>query len=410
MTPAATEARVPPLRFPGFTEPWEEKRLGDVGSIKSGVGFPEREQGKTHGFPFFKVSDMSLPGNESKMVWANNYVSKAQAKKLGMLPIQQEAIIFAKVGAALFLERKRLATNFLIDNNMMAFVPSDQIDHQFAFFLLSNIRLSRFAQVGALPSFNSSDVGCRQIFSPSLIEQQKIAGFLGAVDRWVAGLRARREGLAEYKRGVMQRLFSRELRFTRPDGTPFPDWQQKRLGDIAQKVDRISEDTSLPVMTISAGNGFLMQKERFSQVIAGSSLEKYTHVLPGEFAYNRGASKKYPFGCVYLMKEAKGALVPFVYRSFKIGKGVPEFWEQYFVAGLLNSQLRRVISSSARLDGLLNISEDDFYASKVCSPHPEEQRKIAGFLGALDRRIDTVTAQITTAEAFKRGLLQQMFV
>ena len=79
---------------------------------------------------------------------------------------------------------------------------------------------------------NRRDFVQQTICCPALKEQQKIAGFLGGVDRWVAGLRARRDALADYKRGVMQRLFSRQLRFTRPDGTPFPDWQEKRLGEV----------------------------------------------------------------------------------------------------------------------------------------------------------------------------------
>ena len=100
---------------------WEEKTLGSLGVFKSGQGFPEKYQGGKTGVPFFKVSDMNTYGNEKRMVVANNYVDADSILEMKVKVILDESIIFAKVGAAVFLERKRLATNFLIDNNMMAF-------------------------------------------------------------------------------------------------------------------------------------------------------------------------------------------------------------------------------------------------------------------------------------------------
>jgi len=110
--------RVPKLRFPGFTEDWEQRKLGDVGMVKSGVGFPEKEQGGIEGIPFYKVSDMNNYGNEQEMTCANNYVTDEQIIRKNWKPIMEvPAVIFAKVGAAIMLNRKRLCHfPFLLDN------------------------------------------------------------------------------------------------------------------------------------------------------------------------------------------------------------------------------------------------------------------------------------------------------
>ena len=120
---------VPELRFPGFTDPWEQRRLGEIGSARSGVGFPNAEQGGNEGTPFYKVSDMNLEGNELQLRRANNYVTDEQIERKRWKPINEvPAMFFAKVGAAVLLNRKRLVDEpFLLDNNTMAY----SFDRQF---------------------------------------------------------------------------------------------------------------------------------------------------------------------------------------------------------------------------------------------------------------------------------------
>ncbi|RWR44028.1 restriction endonuclease subunit S, partial [Pediococcus acidilactici] len=103
------EKNVPNIRFKGFTDPWEQRKLGNVGEVHSGVGFPEIEQGGTEGIAFYKVSDMNIVGNESVMKKAHNYVNTEQIEKRNWKIIKHvPAIIFAKVGAAIMLNRKRI--------------------------------------------------------------------------------------------------------------------------------------------------------------------------------------------------------------------------------------------------------------------------------------------------------------
>jgi type I restriction enzyme S subunit len=184
---------------------WEEKRLGDIGVFTSGVGFPDAEQGGRDGIPFYKVSDMNLPNNEVEMTRANHYVTLEQIHRLRYKPITAPSLVFAKVGAAIFHERKRIAEGFLIDNNMMAFTPRQDI--KFIKCLFETVRLAQFAQVGALPSYNGSDLSIIRIKLPCLEEQTRIAGFLMALDAKVAGVAQAVAAAQRWKKGLLQQMF-----------------------------------------------------------------------------------------------------------------------------------------------------------------------------------------------------------
>lgn len=186
---------------------WEETTLGEIGTFKSGQGFPEQFQGGKDGIPFFKVSDMNILGNEKIMKVANNYVNSEAITKMKAKVIDNEAIIFAKVGAAIFLERKRLAKNFLIDNNMMAYLSNQKTNIMFLKQFLDNIKLSKFVQVGALPSYNSSDLAIIPISLPCLEEQTKIANFLSAIDQKLEVVAQQIEHAKTWKKGLLQQMF-----------------------------------------------------------------------------------------------------------------------------------------------------------------------------------------------------------
>jgi len=184
---------------------WEEKRLGDIGEFKSGTGFTELEQGGNEGIPFFKVSDMNIKENQKYMIKANNYVNEEQILRLRYKPINKISIIFAKVGAAIFLERKRIAKKFLIDNNMMSFTPSENIN--FIKQWLDTVRLSKYAQTGALPSYNASDLKIIKINLPHEDEQIKIANFLSTLDKQIDSTKKQLAKTKEFKKGLLQRMF-----------------------------------------------------------------------------------------------------------------------------------------------------------------------------------------------------------
>ena len=162
-------------------------------------------------------------------------------------------------------------------------------------------------------------------------------------------------------------------------------------------------------MMLSAGNGFIMQSEKYSRDNAGQSLKKYILLKKGELAYNHGASKAKQYGCCYELSE-KEARIPYVYHCFKICETE---YTPYIAIALNNSkmdrQLKRLVSSSVRMDGLLNISFEDYMSITVSLPSSDEQKHIADFLGKLDERIKAQERLVSSLKKYKRGVFESIF-
>ena len=169
---------VPEIRFKGFTDAWEQRKLGEIGKCQSGIGFPDAEQGGKNGTPFYKVSDMNNSGNEQEMTYANNYVTDEQIIRKNWKPIMEvPAVIFAKVGAAIMLNRKRLCRfSFLLDNNTMAYKFGEKWDTNFGKTIFEKIDLTELIQIGALPSYNTTDVENIDIKMPTDMNEQRVLG------------------------------------------------------------------------------------------------------------------------------------------------------------------------------------------------------------------------------------------
>ena len=236
-----SKTEIPSIRFRGFDDAWEQRKLGDIGKARSGVGFPDAEQGGVTGIPFFKVSDMNLGGNENEMTVANNYVTAEQIAVHRWSPITElPAIFFAKVGAAVMLNRKRLCRfPFLLDNNTMAYsLSSTKWDADFAKALFGTVDLTSLVQVGALPSYNAGDVESMEIYLPSLLEQEQIGGFFKQLDNLITLHQRKFEKLTNVKKSMLEKMFPRngscypEIRFK---GFTDP-WEQRKLGDLLQTL------------------------------------------------------------------------------------------------------------------------------------------------------------------------------
>ena len=174
-------------------------------------------------------------------------------------------------------------------------------------------------------------------------------------------------------------------------------------------MNRTDPKSNAPIMMLSAGNGFIMQSEKYSRDNAGQSLKKYILLKQGELAYNHGASKAKQFGCCYELTEPE-ARIPYVYHCFKIND------HEYtpFIAMALNNakmdkQLKRLVSSSVRMDGLLNISFEDYMSVTLHLPSSTEQKHIADFLKKIDERIAAQEKLLASLKKYKRGLLRTVF-
>ena len=163
-------------------------------------------------------------------------------------------------------------------------------------------------------------------------------------------------------------------------------------------------------MMLSAGNGFIMQSEKYSRDNAGQSLKKYILLKQGELAYNHGASKAKQFGCCYELTEPE-ARIPYVYHCFKI---TDHEYTPYIAMTLNNpkmdKQLKRLVSSSVRMDGLLNISFEDYMSVTLHLPSFSEQKRIADFLRKIDERIVVQEKLLASLKKYKRGLLRAYFM
>ncbi|MBT9082500.1 restriction endonuclease subunit S [Lactobacillus delbrueckii subsp. bulgaricus] len=189
------------------------------------------------------------------------------------------------------------------------------------------------------------------------------------------------------------------------------DWEQCKLGDVCEEVSGNNGNVKgLPILTISAANGWMNQKDRFSQVIAGNELKKYTLLKKGHLAYNHGNSKQAKYGTVFVQNLYDQALVPRVYHSFKMKtENNPYYVEYYFATKKLDRELARLVTSGARMDGLLNINKKDFFKIKFEVPTPVEQSLIGTILQKLDQTITLHEEKKHQLERLKSALLQKMF-
>ena len=164
-------------------------------------------------------------------------------------------------------------------------------------------------------------------------------------------------------------------------------WEQRKLGEVCSRVQGNDGRMDLPILTISAANGWMKQEDRFSGNIAGREQKNYTLLQKGELSYNHGNSKLAKYGTVFSLQSYEEALVPRVYHSFKVEMGNADFLEYYFATKLPDKELGRLISSGARMDGLLNIGYDEFMGIQMMFPSTKEQDRIADYFRNLDHLI-----------------------
>ncbi len=252
---------------------------------------------------------------------------------------------------------------------------------------IAHLGLSRFAEL--------------ELPFPPLPEQRKIAEILRTWDEAIEKLEALRAANRDRLTGLTQKLLG--------IGGAFPDrWKQRPLSAVSTRVRRQNGGGDHPVMTISAKSGFRLQSDKFSRVMAGSSVDRYIVLHEGEFAYNKGNSLTAPYGCIFPL-DRPTALVPFVYFCFALKADLNrEFFAHLFAAGALNHQLSRLINSGVRNDGLLNLNPEDFFGCMVPVPPADDQSAIASALTAAKQEIGLLRTEIEALTRQKRGLMQKL--
>lgn len=301
-----------------------------------------------------------------------------------------------------------------IGRQLMALKPVKiDSDYLYQFLPLRAKYFERLSRGNMIPGITRDDILTTILPLPSLPEQQKIATFLTAVDGRLAGLRRKRAALERYKRGVMQQLLSGERRLRDEKGMTFPKWETMKLGRAFRRIKRKNTANNQNILTISAQQGLVNQQDYFNKSVAAKDVTGYYLIKQGEFAYNKSYSKGYPYGAIKRLNNYEQGVLSTLYICFSVAqKDIhSNFMEQYFEGGMLNHEVSKIAQEGARNHGLLNVSVVEFFKDiKISVPSLPEQRRIATFLRALDDRLALVERQLAGAEAFKRGLLQRMFV
>ena len=218
--------------------------------------------------------------------------------------------------------------------------------------------------------------------------------------------------LCNIKKSLLEKMFPQEgksvpaLRFK-----GFTDaWEQRKVGEIASEIKRNDPSSEAPVMMITADKGFIEQSTRYAFDNAGKSLQKYILLNQGELAYNHGASKLRPYGSCFSLKTVKEARIPFVYHCFSVGGNDSEFISVVLNGNDVSRQLRQIVSSGARMDGLLNISYEDYSKIKIWIPCYQEQGRVSNVFSLLDTLITLHQRKVEKLKNLKSALLEKMFV
>ena len=398
----------PAIRFKGFSDAWEQRKLGDIGKARSGVGFPDADQGGVTGVPFFKVSDMNLDGNENEMIVANNYVTAEQIADHRWSPITElPAIFFAKVGAAVMLNRKRLCRfPFLLDNNTMAYSLSPtKWDADFAKALFGTVDLTSLVQVGALPSYNAGDVESMGIYLPSLFEQEQIGAFFKLLDNLITLHQRKFEKLTNVKKSMLEKMFPQngssypEIRFK---GFTDP-WEQRKLGEIGSVSmcrrifkEQTSETGDIPfykIGTFGADPDAFISRELFEEYKS-----KYPYPQKGDILISAsgsigravefaGNNEYFQDSNIVWLNHDERLSNPFLKCFYSVVK-----W-----AGIEGSTIKRLYN-----DNILN--------TVICMPSVPEQKRIGLFFENLDHLITLHQRELEKLQNIKKSMLEKMFV
>ncbi|MDK9886377.1 restriction endonuclease subunit S [Enterobacter kobei] len=405
---------VPKLRFEGFNKNWAVKKLDSIFSFKNGLNASKEMYGK--GVKFINVLDII---NNDKITYDVIKESVgATDDQISSYQVMQGDILFQRSSET----RDEVGqTNVYADSKTVLFGgfvirgrPLININSTFLNFQLKTdaLRKDITQRSGGSTRYNigQDSLGKVTAFFPEIREQEKIANFLSSVDEKMALLNKQYDLLCQYKKGMMQKIFSQEVRFKDENGEGYPEWKYVDLKEIASKVNiKNREGLVNVVLTNSATQGIVRQDSYFERdIVTESNLEGYYVVSIGDFIYNPRISATAPVGPIKMNELIQGVMSP-LYTVFRFKKGLLKFYQYFFESSVWHDYMKIVANSGARHDRM-NISGADFFALPVSQPIEAEQTKIANFLSAIDEKISAKKAELDKLKNWKQGLLQQMFI
>jgi type I restriction enzyme S subunit len=384
---------IPKLRFPEFGGKWKLSNIGSIANISSG-GTPSRNNSSywNGDIPWITTSLIDFNTIEK----SDEYITQEGLDNSSAKLFVEETILMAMYGQGKTRGKVGvLKINAATNQACAAIKPNDDIDYIFLFQYLSdqyeNIR--KISNEGGQKNLSGALIKNIHINYPLKQEQQKIANFLTAIDKRIEKLEEKKSLLENYKKGVMQQIFSQKIRFKDDGGNYYPDWEEKKLGDVCsiKKGDQLNKE-------------YLVEDDLYPALNGGIEPSGYTNKYNTDkntITISEGGNS-----CGY---------INFMKTKFWSGghcyslKNIVENINNLFLYQILKFKENRIMLLRVG-SGLPNIQKRDLDSFKFNFPSLQEQQKIANFLTTFDKKIENIQAQIEESKAFKKGLLQQMFV
>ncbi|WP_017388676.1 restriction endonuclease subunit S [Acinetobacter calcoaceticus] len=389
---------VPKLRFKEFDGEWAKTSFQDLFIFKNGVNASKEQYGS--GIKFINVLDIINNPNGityDSIIGSVDITSKEIDKNLvkyGDVLFQRSSETREEVGQSnVYLGKEPVVFGgFVIRGS-----AQKEYDPIFMNGLLKTDSLrDQITQLsGGSTRFNIGQDSLNKVtaYLPSKLEQTKIASFLSTVDEKISQLIQKHELLSQYKQGMMQQLFSQQIRFKADDGSEFGEWENLYIGDLC-KITTGNKDTQNKVnngaypffvrsQTVEQINSYSMDCEAVLTSGDGVGVGKNYHYINGKFDFHQRVYCLYDFSEIVL------------------GKYLYIYFSSFFYDRVKRLSAKNSVDS-VRMDMISKM--------QIQLPCLEEQIKISNFFSAIDQKIEVVAQQIEQAKQWKKGLLQQMFV
>lgn len=409
--------KVPILRFPEFSGEWESKRLKDqdlkVIDGDRGKNYPNGNDFSSNGYCLFLNAK-----NVTKFGFVFDDVSfitkqKDEVLRKGKL-VRNDLIITTRgtVGNISFFNEKVEYENIRINSGMVIIRNNNKnlsSKYLYKYFYSPEFTktIKKIAFGSAQPQLTVAEINKFTIASPSFDEQQKIADFLTIIDNKIEQLSKKKQLLESYKKGSMQNIFSQELRFKDEGGNSYPDWEKKKLGEIAEIKRGLASQHLNYVNNKNKGirllriNDFLNNDSVYIEETENTKkLQVKTNDL---LIAGTGATA----GIIFIVPEKFNNL-PFSYNvpRIRLKNSSNEFIYFYLKSDIIIKQQKRLFVGNAQ--PFLDTSV--IRSFKINLPSIQEQTKIANFLTEIDKKINFVEKQLNGSKEYKKSLLQQMFI
>jgi type I restriction enzyme S subunit len=373
---------------------WAAATVADICTFQNGHGFGPADW-DDHGLPIIRIQNLNGSNN------FDYFSGHPEERWL----VHEGQILFAWAGTRgiSFGPAIWRGPTGVLNQHIFKVSPAAGVDPGWLYRALCHVtdRIERKAHgfKSTLLHVKKDDIECQTIALPPRAEQHAIAKVLSVWDEAITTT----EHLLANSRRQSRALIGQLLHGS-------SHWERQRLDAICNRIQRKSDGGSYEVLMISSAVGFISQDEMYSRFMAGNSLEKYILLREGEFAYNKGNSKAYEFGCIYPLEELEQGLVPHVYICFKLDESrcFRPFYKHLFESDYLRGQLGPLVNTGVRNNGLLNIRPADFFKVHVPVPPIEEQRFIAAILETSKQSLRATEGNLGKLKAEKAALMQQL--